>query len=820
MPLVVTEDLSVVPARDLSAAVRNSLGSEFDADGAVLGRRNSRLNAVFVNGNVLQLVTEFHDPTPTVTAVIRHAQRTGRSPERILDECYAALVRLRDLGLIRPVGDRAPGPLCGIGDGLLQWRITSCLQSYEDGDVYTATDPSGESVVCKLGREPSRGTLPCDLRHEAAALRLLDGRGVRVPKLVAFTHDREQRPVLVMSRIPGRRVDQEAQVMRRVATPRLLRVCVRTVDTLGAIHAAGMLHGDVHGGNYLLGPDDCVWAIDFPHASTIGRPSVRHGVPRLMDPQWAQARLSGTGDVPDSPASEQYSMAALLHFLITGEHHYPFANTEQELLEHLAAGTVRADFARNVDPVLRETFTVLERGLRREPEERWPNLASFATAFTEAADKGISRIGRRTSGLHHSHREHFQTYLSPSALSRRPILPTMASGSAGTASALLCASCLTDDPALLAWSVLWADQAVTGDSAGPVAAPESAAREAAAPGRGGAWYGMLGVLGSAVAVSHAIDDRVACAEAARAYLDEHRRQVTPTLPLDLTHGLASCILMNAHVLRALPEDSAAALRELGDRAASRLGQAAVRLPPRPGLAHGSPGWLLALLAWQAATGRPAQDPGLLGDCLQRVSLALRESLEGPEERLGQWCRPGWESSWCNGATGLCLLLLNGAQTLGRAEFLQAAEAAMLVALRGEPHGHDLCCGSAGRLYVLRRLAEATGQDRWRRQGDTEARAVDEWLPRMPDHGFTKGRAGALAALAVTSESSCTFPLVDAPPPTRPGPETIDPALPSAGGGLVDVAPTAQPGSAAAGDDDLPGSVSARSLLMDCQQTRH
>ncbi|GGU33599.1 MULTISPECIES: lanthionine synthetase LanC family protein [Streptomyces] len=767
-PLVVPEDLSVVPARDLPATVRDSLGGDFDTGGAVLGRRSSRLNATFVNSAVLRLIAEFHDPTPVVTAVIRHARHTGTSPERVLDECYPALVRLRHLGLLTSADDPDHGPIHQAGEDLGRWKVVDCLQSYEDSDVYTAGDASGELVVCKLGRTPGDTGARCPLRHEAAVLRTLRGRGVTVPELVAFTRDRQRRPLLVMQHIRGRRVDHAAQTMRRADMPRLLKTCARTAGALSAIHAAGMLHGDVHGGNYLLGPDDVVWAIDFPYACPADAPSVRHGVPRLMDPQWARARITGSGEVLNSPAGEQYSMAALLYFLITGTHHYPFVHTERELLESLADGTLRRHSAEEFDPALRETLLVLERGLRRQPDERWPDLAEFSAALTEATDRGSRRIGERTGRLRHRGREHLQAYLSPSA-SSQSVPPAMASGCAGTASTLWYMSCLTDDPTLLASSVLWTDKALAGDGTMRTA-PTSPVRETGTRGSGGAWHGTLGVLGCAVDVSRAFDDRVARAAAARAYLAEHGRHLTPHSPLDLTHGAASCLLMDAHVLDAMPDDEVPSLREAGDRVAGRLGRAVADADSAagPGLAHGAAGWLLALLAWQAATGRTTAAPGLLDEPLQAVRHAVRERLEGRPGPLGRWCRPGWEASWCNGASGLCLLFLAAAQTLERPDFLQAADDAMRVALDAEPRGLDLCCGYAGRLYALRRLSAATGRDIWRDETERDARAVRDRLPALPDHGFTKGRPGALAALATMSDLFPPFPLVDAPLPPASG----------------------------------------------------
>lgn len=39
------------------------------------------------------------------------------------------------------------------------------------------------------------------------------------------------------------------------------------VAALGAVHAAGVLHGDVQQDNFVVEPGGCVWVIDFTHAT-------------------------------------------------------------------------------------------------------------------------------------------------------------------------------------------------------------------------------------------------------------------------------------------------------------------------------------------------------------------------------------------------------------------------------------------------------------------------------------------------------------------------------------------------------------------------
>ncbi|MEV5257819.1 lanthionine synthetase LanC family protein [Streptomyces anulatus] len=762
-PLTMAADVSIVPARELPRTVRETLGVLYDVEGAALGRRASRSNATFVNKEVLDLLGEFREPTTVVTAVINYARRTGQDADRVLEESYRALTRLRGLGLLAaPQETAAAGPVHRVGDPLGPWRVTRCLQSYEDEDcdVYLAAGEANETVVCKVARQADSDRLRRTIRHEAAALRFLRARGAPVPEPVAVTHDGEGRPLLAMSRVPGRRIDQRAQVMRRTSVPRLVKGCCGTLDALRRIHATGALHGDVHGGNYLLTEDDTVVAIDFPYASLIRRPSTRHGVPRLMDPQWARAKLTGGPEALSSPEAEQYSLAALLYFLLTGEHHYAPVTTEADLLATLAEGQLGPHFHRPPAAVPSGLLPVLERALRPEPSDRWPGVAEFSDAFRAAAAKGPSATAGDTDAGPADGRASFAEYLSPSAVVPASPPAGMAFGTSGTATALLRASGRHDDPALLAWADLWSHKALAGleDRPDDLARHAGAAAGAeAAAAAGGGWHGALGVLGARVAVAHALDDRLTMRESVERYLREHRRYCTPAAPLDLTHGLASCLLMDAHLLSVV-RIGGDGLRAAGASAARLLSDAIGSSGDRPGLAHGTYGHLLAVLAWQAASGEPPPGMAPLTERLGPLAGALRG--RAPAGALG-W-RPGWESSWCNGATGIALLFLTAADALGTPAYVEDAERALHVALTGEPRGYDLCCGVAGRLYALRRVAGATGERAWDRRAEQDVRELREGLTTLGRHGLSKGRAGVLAVLDDCPDEYPGLPLIDAP----------------------------------------------------------
>lgn len=767
--LVIAADSWMVRAKDLPTQEREALGFEYDEDGAALGRRVGRAHTVFVTKSLLELFEEFREPTTAALAIARYAARTNQAAERVLDDSFRTLMNLRQIGLIAPEGEiAASGPVYAPGDTLGRWRVQRCLQSYDESDVYLAKGNAGELVVCKLARRPRDKDFRHQLRREAAALRLLARRGISAPTAVALTADEHGRSLLVMSYVDGYRVDHRAPTLRQASKSELVLMCGRTIRALALMHERGLLHGDVHGGNYLLANDGEIVAIDFSDASSIDKPRMRRGVPRLMDPQWARAKLANEGSPLNSPEAEQYSMAALVYFLLTGEHHYDRASTVESLCIALAHGKLSERFNQLFTSSSSSVWAVLRRALDVDPSKRWLSLTEFACAFDAAAasfdgapdvDKSVGR---------HNPRARFADLLDPSLLMAGSPGPSMATGASGTATALLLGSTRIDDPTLLAWADLWSEESLA--EVGRASAGTSPATPGTHGGgeenanRGGIWHGRLGVLSSRLAISHVLDDRQTRDAALDDYLRDHATYLHDSAPGDLTHGLAACLLMDAHLLGLLGDTSG--LRAAGVRTSKALTDTMTQSSQRPGLAHGTSGHILALLAWHAASNEPLSNAPRIGDRLSQISADVRSAVQGGSHSTQAWWRPGWEASWCNGATGLVLLFLAAAAALGEPEYLDDAEAAMQVALGADPRGYDLCCGVAGRAYALGRLGRATGVSAWSRRAEGEARQLEHGLLALEPHGLTKGRAGAWVVANSVAMDGFFAPLIDVPPSAR------------------------------------------------------
>ena len=184
---------------------------------------------------------------------------------------------------------------------------------------------------------------------------------------------------------------------RRVAPAELVAVLGRIAGALDHAHARGVVHRDVKPANILLqhGDPARAWLGDFGIAVSVrvagtmtnaALGTVGYMAPEQLDP----ARVG--------PASDQYSLACVAYEALTGRR--PFgAGTEDAMAVLLAHRTepVPPTGSSAVD-------AVFATALAKSPDDRYPAVRDFATAFAtaiaadQAPARGPARPARRRSG--------------------------------------------------------------------------------------------------------------------------------------------------------------------------------------------------------------------------------------------------------------------------------------------------------------------------------------------------------------------------------------------------------------------------------------
>ncbi len=267
------------------------------------------------------------------------------------------------------------------------------------GEVYAAYDPSlDRRIALKVMRpgsddeESSRGA--AGLVREAKALASLSHPNVVTVHEVG---QEDERVYVAMELVEGRDLEQWISENPERPWRSTLEVFISAGRGLAAAHARGILHRDFKPANVLIGHDDWVRVSDFGLATLLSGDDSLAEANSVEDPCFSSMDASRTleGGMVGTPyymapeqidgsatvRSDVYAFCLALHDALYGERAFEAAS----LLELAALKSTRAsgdpDNARGVPPVVR---SAIERGLRPNPQERWPSMDALLEPLSQA----------------------------------------------------------------------------------------------------------------------------------------------------------------------------------------------------------------------------------------------------------------------------------------------------------------------------------------------------------------------------------------------------------------------------------------------------
>jgi serine/threonine protein kinase len=253
--------------------------------------------------------------------------------------------------------------------------------------VYRAEHPVHGTVAMKVLREKLR-------QDRTAVERFLRearfGQRVQHPNIVrtiAYGEDPPGRHYLAIDWADGELLEKYAERKGVVPAPLVAEIVGQLADAVQAVHDEGIVHRDLKPENVMYDPvTHHVMLLDFGIAADtetapeqrLTRAGFFVGTLMYVAPEALSGELVG-------PAADQYSIATIAYFLLTGALPYSGKSPRDLFSQLLTQPPTPLNSAR---PALRFAPAVertIMRALSRAPGDRFPSTGDFAAALRDSA---------------------------------------------------------------------------------------------------------------------------------------------------------------------------------------------------------------------------------------------------------------------------------------------------------------------------------------------------------------------------------------------------------------------------------------------------
>ena len=212
-------------------------------------------------------------------------------------------------------------------------------------------------------------------------------------------------PFLAIEWAPGELLEKYAKSKGHLDPTEASTIIIQIAAAVEAAHCQNIVHRDLKPDNVMYDPQSrTVKLLDFGIATDTTTPAderlTRAGffVGTLM--YVAPEALSGE---LVTPAADQYSLATIAYFLLTGCHPYTAKQPREMFTQLLTMPPIPLSQANEDIEFRPEVEVVMMRGLSRQPKDRYPSVMEFAselerTLALPVEEKGkLSKLLRRFS---------------------------------------------------------------------------------------------------------------------------------------------------------------------------------------------------------------------------------------------------------------------------------------------------------------------------------------------------------------------------------------------------------------------------------------
>jgi eukaryotic-like serine/threonine-protein kinase len=273
-----------------------------------------------------------------------------------------------------------------------KYRVERVLGSGAMGVVVRVTRVEGDGVFALKLLRPSVTRDPVAakrfLREAEAAGRIESPHVVKIPDMGELATGT---PYLVMEYLDGSTLEERLAGGKSLPVVEACELGLQAAEGLAAAHAMGVVHRDIKPSNLYLttGPDgaELLKIVDFGVSKILDpvgteRPRLTRGQALLGSPLYMSPEQMRSASSAGFRA-DQWSLGAVLYRMLTGQR--PF---DAEALTQVCVQVLTGDFlpiASHRSDVPAALGAAIERCLRLEPDERYPDIAELACALAPFA---------------------------------------------------------------------------------------------------------------------------------------------------------------------------------------------------------------------------------------------------------------------------------------------------------------------------------------------------------------------------------------------------------------------------------------------------
>jgi serine/threonine protein kinase len=274
-----------------------------------------------------------------------------------------------------------------VGTTLAGYSIKDMVGEGGTSAVYRADHPQHGVVALKVLREKLRQDRTAVARFTREAK---FGTRVEHPNVVRTIETGESGPgglhYLAIEWAAGEILERYAKRNAPLPRDEVARIVIQIGDAVQAAHSAGIVHRDLKPDNVMYDPESHqVKLLDFGIAAAtdtapderLTRAGFFVGTLMYVAPEALSGELV-------TPAADQYSLATIAYFLLTGSLPY-LAKTPREMFTQLLSQPpIPLNRARPNLVFGPQVEAVIMRGLAKQPTDRYPDVISFANDLRKA----------------------------------------------------------------------------------------------------------------------------------------------------------------------------------------------------------------------------------------------------------------------------------------------------------------------------------------------------------------------------------------------------------------------------------------------------